>query len=59
MSLGNVKHNIKQIEKLIETHDKMYAELADTNLINSVNIDIEYRDGTIIGYFQVLSPHPG
>ena len=43
-----MKHNTKQIEKLIETHDKMYAELADTNLINSVNIDIEDQDGTII-----------
>ena len=34
MTLGNVKHNFRQIEKLIETHDKLYAALNDTEILN-------------------------
>ena len=41
MILENVKHITRQIKKLIETHDKLYAELNDTELLNSVNLDIE------------------
>ena len=47
MTLGNVKHNTRQIEKLIETHDKLYAELSDTELLTSVNIDLEDQDGVV------------
>ena len=47
MTLGNVKHNTRQIKKLIETHDKLYAELSDTELLTSVNIDLEDQDGVV------------
>ena len=47
MTLGNVKHNTKKIEKLIETHNKLYAELSNTELLTSVSVDLEDRDGVV------------
>jgi hypothetical protein len=56
MSLGNVKHNTRQIEKLIETHDKLYAELSDVELLSHVTVDIEDLAGLIATVR--LEPYP-
>ena len=56
MTLGNVKHNTRQIQKLIETHDKLYVELNDKELLNYVSIDIEVQIEAIIT--QRMEPYP-
>ena len=56
MTLGNVKHNTRQIEKLIETHDKLYAEISDTNMISSIDIELEDPDGVAMNHN--VEPYP-
>ena len=56
MILENVKHITRQIKKLIETHDKLYAELNDTELLNFVNLYIEDKEGAIITHRMELYP---
>jgi hypothetical protein len=56
MTLGNVKHNTRQIEKLIETHDKLYAGLSDTQSLTSVDTDLEDQDGVVTTHNK--DPYP-
>ena len=44
MTLGNVKHKTRQIEKLIETHDKLYAKLRNIETLTFVDIKVEDQD---------------
>ena len=44
MTLGNVKHNTRQIERLLETHDKLYLELWNVEALTFVDIKIEDQD---------------
>ena len=43
MTLGNVR-NTRQIEKLIETHDKLYAELHNKEMPTFADTEVEDQD---------------
>ena len=51
-----MKHNTRQIEKLIEIHDELYAELSNVELLSHVTVDIEDVAGLIATVR--LEPYP-
>jgi hypothetical protein len=51
-----IMNNTRQIDKLIETHDKLYADLSDVELLSHVTVDIEDVAGLIATVR--LEPYP-